>query len=368
MAAELKMDPQPIAALELLDSLVTSVFLLDRDLHITYLNAAAQTLLGLSPNQALGRRITDAVRGAEALVPLFERARQGGEGVLQRELAWPAAGGIDRILDCAVTEVALGGDAHGLLLEIEDITQHRRLTRENALLAQLGGSRLMVRQLAHEIKNPLGGLRGAAQLLERELLDPALREYTRVIISEADRLTNLLDCMLGPGRPPAKQLVNVHELLERVYRLLRGEAAEEVAIERDYDPSLPAIEVDPNHIIQAMLNLGRNAIQALSGGREGSPRVESPRLTLRTRVASNVGIGGRRHRLVASIQFEDNGPGVPIEIRDTIFYPLVSGRSDGSGLGLGIAQDLVSRHGGLIEFDSAPGRTIFAIYLPMDSA
>jgi two-component system nitrogen regulation sensor histidine kinase GlnL len=363
MAAELKMDPQPVAALELLDSLVTSVFLLDRDLHITYLNAAAQTLLGLSPNQALGRRITDAVRGAESLVPLFERARQGSEGVLQRELAWPASGGVDRILDCAVTEVALGGDAHGLLLEIEDITQHRRLTRENALLAQLGGSRLMVRQLAHEIKNPLGGLRGAAQLLERELLDPALREYTRVIISEADRLTNLLDCMLGPGRAPAKQLVNVHELLERVYRLLRGEAAEGIAIERDYDPSLPAIEVDPNHIIQAMLNLGRNAIQALSGGHEASPR-----LTLRTRVATNVGIGGHRHRLVASIQFEDNGPGVPVDIRDTIFYPLVSGRSDGSGLGLGIAQDLVSRHGGLIEFDSAPGRTIFVIYLPMDSA
>jgi two-component system nitrogen regulation sensor histidine kinase GlnL len=379
MAAELKMHTQPVAALELLDSLVTSVFLLDRELQVTYLNAAAQTLLGLSPNQALGRRITDAVRGAESLLPLFQRARQGGEGVVQRELAWPAAGGVDRILDCAVTEVALGGEATGLLLEIEDITQHRRLTRENALLAQLGGSRLMVRQLAHEIKNPLGGLRGAAQLLERELLDPALREYTRVIISEADRLANLLDSMLGPGRPPAKQLVNVHELLERVYRLLRGEAHEEVAIERDYDPSLPAIQVDPNHIIQAMLNLGRNAIQALSGGgREGSragaearrvpaPGVSAPRLTLRTRVATNVGIGGRRHRLVASIQFEDNGPGVPVEIRDTIFYPLVSGRSEGSGLGLGIAQDLVSRHGGLIEFDSTPGRTIFVIYLPMDT-
>jgi two-component system, NtrC family, nitrogen regulation sensor histidine kinase GlnL len=383
MAAELKMQPQPLAALELLDSLVTSVFLLDRELHVTYLNAAAQTLLGLSPNQVLGRRITEAVRGAESLLPLFARARQGGEGVVQRELAWPASGGVDRILDCAVTEVALGGAVSGLLLEIEDITQHRRLTRENALLAQLGGSRLMVRQLAHEIKNPLGGLRGAAQLLERELLDPALREYTRVIISEADRLTNLLDCMLGPGRPPAKQLVNVHELLERVYRLLRGEAHEEVAIERDYDPSLPAIEVDPNHIIQAMLNLGRNAIQALASGREGSaaraeapgvatrgeqsPGAVTPCLTLRTRVATNVGIGGQRHRLVASIQFEDNGPGVPVDIRDTIFYPLVSGRSAGSGLGLGIAQDLVSRHGGLIEFDSAPGRTIFAIYLPMDT-
>jgi two-component system, NtrC family, nitrogen regulation sensor histidine kinase GlnL len=188
-----------------------------------------------------------------------------------------------------------------------------------------------------------------------------LREYTRIIISEADRLANLLDSMLGPGRPPAKQLVNVHELLERVYHLLRSEAPEGVTVDRDYDPSLPALTLDPNHIIQAMLNLGRNAIQALSGA-----QLPQPRLTLRTRVANNVGIGGRRHRLVASIQFEDNGHGVPADIHDTIFYPLVSGRRDGSGLGLGIAQDLVTRHGGLIEFDSAPGRTIFVIYLPME--
>ncbi len=363
LAAEFKLSAPQIESSELLDNLVTSVFLLDQDLRVLYLNAAAQTLLGLGSNQALGRSITDLTRGSETLMPLFERARQGGEGVVQRELAWPAPGGVDRILDCAVTQVTLGQHNARLLLEIEDITQHRRLTRENALLAQLGGSRLMVRQLAHEIKNPLGGLRGAAQLLERELLDPALREYTRIIISEADRLTNLLDSMLGPGRPPSKQLINVHELLERVYHLLRGEAPEGVTVDRDYDPSLPPLTVDPNHIIQAMLNLGRNAIQALSGG-----NVQSPRLILRTRAVSNVSVGTQRHRLVASIQFEDNGPGVLAEIRDTIFYPLVSGRADGSGLGLGIAQDLVSRHGGLIEFDSAPGRTIFVISLPMDTA
>jgi two-component system nitrogen regulation sensor histidine kinase GlnL len=362
LAAEFTLDPLRIEGTELLDGLVTSVFLLDNNLNVGYLNAAAQTLLGLGRNQTLGRNIAELTRGAETLLPLFERARLSGEGVVQRELAWPASGGVDRILDCAVTQITLGKDNVRLLLEIEDITQHRRLTRENALLAQLGGSRLMVRQLAHEIKNPLGGLRGAAQLLERELLDPALREYTRVIISEADRLTNLLDSMLGPGRPPAKQLVNVHELLERVYHLLRSEAPEGVTVERDYDPSLPPLTLDPNHIIQAMLNLGRNAIQALSGA-----QVHAPRLILRTRAANNVSVGAQRHRLVASIQFEDNGPGVLSEIRDTIFYPLVSGRSDGTGLGLGIAQDLVSRHGGLIEFDSAPGRTIFVISLPMDS-
>jgi two-component system, NtrC family, nitrogen regulation sensor histidine kinase GlnL len=363
LAAELHPHPLRLDSSELLDAMVTSIFLLDQDLHVIYLNSAAQTLLGLGSNQALGRRIVDLSRGTELLLPLFERARNGGEGVVQRELALPGTAGADRILDCAVTEVLLRDQGPRLLLEVEDITQHRRLTRENALLAQLGGSRLMVRQLAHEIKNPLGGLRGAAQLLERELLDPALREYTRVIISEADRLTSLLDSMLGPGRPPSKQLINVHELLERVYHLLRSEAPTEVIIDRDYDPSLPPITVDPNHIIQAMLNLGRNAIQALSGA-----PILSPRLVLRTRAASNVSVGAHRHKLVASIQFEDNGPGVPNDIRDTIFYPLVSGRSDGTGLGLGIAQDLVSRHGGLIEYDSAPGKTTFVISLPMDSA
>src|SRR5579859_5814983 len=356
------MDTLRIDGTELLDAMVTSVFLLDQDLRVTYLNAAAQTLLGLGPNQALGRSIADLTRGAESLQPMFDRARSGGEGVVLRELTWPAPGGADRILDCAVTQILIGQQASRLLLEVEDITQHRRLTRENTLLAQLGGSRLMVRQLAHEIKNPLGGLRGAAQLLERELLDPALREYTRVIISEADRLTNLLDSMLGPGRPPAKQLINVHEILERVYHLLRSEAPEGVTVDRDYDPSLPPLTVDPNHIIQAMLNLGRNAIQALSGG-----GVQSPRLVLRTRAASGVSIGTKRHRLVASIQFEDNRPGVAAEIRAPIVYPLVSGHPEGTGLGLGIAQDLVSRHGGLIEFDSALGRTIFVIFLPMDS-
>src|ERR1700738_3894200 len=266
MAAELKQDTIHIEGIGLLDSLVTSVFLLDQELHVDYLNAAAQTLLGLGPNQALGRSITELTRGAASLLPLFDRARYGGEGVVQRELAWPAPGGADRILDCAVTHITLGQDNSRLLLEIEDITQHRRLTRENALLAQLGGSRLMVRQLAHEIKNPLGGLRGAAQLLERELLDPSLREYTRVIISEADRLANLLDSMLGPGRPPAKQLINVHELLEGVYHTLGREAPEGVIVDRDYDPSLPALAIDPNHIIQAMLNLGRNAIQRVVRG------------------------------------------------------------------------------------------------------
>jgi two-component system nitrogen regulation sensor histidine kinase GlnL len=364
MAAELLHASQRIVGTELLDALVTSVFLLDQDLQVSYLNAAAQTLLGLSPNQALGRRITDLTRGAETLLPLFERARLGGEAVVHRELAWPAPGSVDRILDCAVTQITMGPGPSAPAAGNRGHHSAPRLTRENALLAQLGGSRLMVRQLAHEIKNPLGGVRGAAQLLERELLDPALREYTRVIISEADRLTNLLDSMLGPGRPPAKQLTNLHELLERVYHLLRSEAPEGVTVDRDYDPSLPPLTVDPNHIIQAMLNLGRNAMQALSaGGNVHAPRrgccAPAPRAmsaSARAAIAwsppSNSKTTARAcPRIFATPFFIRWSPGAPTA----------------PGLGLGIAQDLVSRHGGLIEFDSAPGRTIFVISLPMDS-
>ncbi len=354
MAAE---DPRA-----LLDELVTSVFVLDTELRVRYLNASAEALFASGASHAEGRRFCELAPGAENLLPLFDLVLAGADSVAQREVALPGPGGSERVLDCTVARAGGGQQAPRLIVEIKDVTQHRRLTRENALLAQLGGSRLMVRQLAHEIKNPLGGLRGAAQLLQRELADKELREYTRVIINEADRLTSLLDSMLGPGRPPLMRRISVHELLEHVYQLLRSEASPSVLIERDYDPSLPPLTVDPDHIIQAMLNLGRNSLQALGSA------VANPRLILRTRVGLHTGLAATRTRPVASIQFEDNGPGVPADICDTLFYPLVSGRSGGTGLGLGIAQDLVSRHDGLIEFDSAPGRTVFTISLPMEAA
>jgi two-component system nitrogen regulation sensor histidine kinase GlnL len=198
-------------------------------------------------------------------------------------------------------------------------------------------------------------LRGAAQLLERELHEH-LREYTGVIISEADRLTALVDSMIGPARAPQKTLINVHELCEHVYRLLRSEARAGVLVERDYDPSLPNAEVDANQIIQALLNIARNALLAVG---------ERGRIVIRTRIAANVNIGTLRHKLAASLQVEDNGPGVPPEIADTIFFPLVTGRANGTGLGLAVSQDLVTRHGGLIEFESKPGRTVFTILLPL---
>jgi two-component system nitrogen regulation sensor histidine kinase GlnL len=343
----------------LLDGVATCLVWLDGNGAVLHLNEPAEDLFGVSRSHAAGRSIRDLLKANAELDGVISRARAAGAQYSRRELpfeAGPAAP--PRTLDVTVTPFEEPGHPGGVIVELADVTQHQRILRENALLTQLGGSRAMVRQLAHEIKNPLGGLRGAAQLLERQLKDPALHEYTTVIISEADRLAALVDALLGPGQPPRKEPVNIHELVQHVGHLLAAEAPNGVAIERDYDPSLPRLRLDRNQVIQALLNLGRNAIQAV--GSRG-------RIVLRTRALTNASIGSRRYRVVASIQVEDDGPGVPVELKDTVFYPLVTGRQGGTGLGLAVAQDLVGRHDGLIEFDSRPGRTVFSILLPFDS-
>ena len=263
----------------------------------------------------------------------------------------------ERMVDCRVSPIN-AGDAC-LLVEITDVTRRVQINRENALLIQHGAGRQMIRQLAHEIKNPLGGIRGAAQLLERQLDDEDVREYTQVVISETDRLAALVDTLLGPGGPPNKQPVNVHELLEYVVRIIDAEGEKNLTIHRDYDPGLPAIDLDRDQLVQAFLNLVRNAAASLDG--QGT-------LTLRSRAATNFTIGNVRHRVIASIEIEDDGPGIPQDLQDSIFYPLVTSRPDGTGLGLPAAQELLSRHGGLIEFESRPGRTVFFVRIPLDQS
>jgi len=345
-------------AADLLDALSTGIVMLDAQLCPVYANVAAQDLLAFSLNKARGRPFSELVHEANGLSGILKRALQSREGIADRELAVRPVGSPRevRTLDVTITPLAGGLTGMHLLLELADTTQRQRISRENDLLARLDGSRLMVRQLAHEIKNPLGGLRGAAQLLERELPGAALREYTQVIIGEADRLTALVDSMAGPSRPPDKSVLNVHEICEHVYRLLRAEAPRSISIERDYDPSLPDARLDRHQLIQALLNVARNALQALGG---------KGRIVLRTRARSNVSIGSIPHRLVASVQVQDDGPGVPPQLRSSIFYPLVTGRANGTGLGLAVAQDLVTRNGGIIEFDSEPGRTVFTLLLPL---
>ncbi len=346
---------------ELFDALSTGIILLDAQLCPIYANVAAQNLLAFSLNQARGRPFGDFLHDANGLLTILRRSLETSQGISDRELTVRPIGSPReaRVLDITVTP--LEGQVTGthLLLELTDDTARSRISRENDLLARLDSSRMMIRQLAHEIKNPLGGLRGAAQLLGRELSNDTLKEYTGVIIREADRLSALVDSMSGPARPPLKASLNVHEICEHVFHLVRAEARGTVIVDRDYDPSLPSATLDRNQIIQAFLNVARNALQALG---------ERGRIILRTRALSNVSIGSVRHKLVASLQVEDNGPGVPEELRSSIFYPLVTGRATGTGLGLAVAQELVTRHGGLIEFESEPGRTIFTLLLPLGDA
>ena len=345
---------------DLLDALATGVVLLDAADGVIHANVAAQGLLGVGLNQARGRSFLDLFVEHLPLQALLQRARERGEVFAERELALrPLSAPRDaRVIDVTVTPIEDHGGARRLLLEMVDAVPRSRINRENELRARLEGSRMMTRQLAHEIKNPLGGLRGAAQLLERQLPDAALREYTGVIINEADRLTALVDSMAGPTRVPHKTPLNVHEICEHVFRLLEAEAkpGAEIALERDYDPSVPDGSFDRNQLVQALLNLARNALQAVDG---------RGRIVLRTRAVANAHIGPVRHRLAVRIEVVDDGPGVPPEIRGSLFYPLVTGRANGTGLGLAVAQEIVTRNGGLIEFDSEPGRTVFSVLLPL---
>jgi two-component system nitrogen regulation sensor histidine kinase GlnL len=350
-------DPGAFDPAGILDQLTTAVIVVDAEDRVSWLNVAAADLLATGQAAARGRGLATLVQDGRAIEALVARSRESAEPLALRALELAPAARSDARYHVDITLAPLSGAAGGVLIEIADTTKPSRMNRDSALLAQQGGSRLMARQLAHEIKNPLGGLRGAAQLLERELPDERLKEYTRVIIGEADRLRALVDSLLGPARQIRRERVNVHELIDRVYWLARAEAPEGIAIERDYDPSLPVLALDRDLMVQAMLNIARNAVQAV--GERGA-------ITMRSRALTQATIGAERHRVVASLQFEDNGPGVPAELGETIFYPLVSAREGGTGLGLAVAQDIATRHGGIIEFDSRPGRTVFSLLLPLE--
>ena len=320
------------------------------------LNPAAENILGISRKRAHGQALLQLVDDEPEMREILARVASTGDHYAnEMRLAPTEVHADERIIDCHVSPVSI--DDAKLLVEVTDVTRRTQINREHALLIQHGAGRQMIRQLAHEIKNPLGGIRGAAQLLERQLDEAELREYTDVVISETDRLAGLVDTLLGPGGPPNKQPVNVHELLEYVVRIIEAEDNKKPAICRDYDPGLPLIDLDRDQMVQAFLNLVRNATAALEG--QGT-------ITLRSRAATNFTIGDIRHRVIASIEIEDDGPGIPADLQDSIFYPLVTSRPEGTGLGLPAAQELISRHGGLIEFESRPGRTLFIVRIPLD--
>jgi two-component system nitrogen regulation sensor histidine kinase GlnL len=344
----------PFPGLELL---ATAVLVLGRDLVVCYANPAAENLFELSCRQLVGNAAGALFGDAPALFQAIEKALATGASYTEQELELGVNGKPRLHLSCTVSAIESPGAA--LLLEFRHIDQQLKIAREERLLEQQQTNRELIRSLAHEIKNPLGGIRGAAQLLERELDRPPLIEYTQVIIGEADRLQTLVNRLLTPHRLPNYRRTNVHELLDRVASLVKAEFPD-VAIETDFDISLPEFDADPEQLTQALLNVVRNAAQALQS-------IAPPRqIRLTTRVARSVTLAKRRYQLALAVTVEDNGPGVADDIRDRIFFPLVSGREGGSGLGLTIAQTFIAQHNGTIECESAPGRTVFTILLPLE--
>jgi len=337
-----------------LDLLSAAVVVLDRELRIVYLNPAAEALLALSHRNVATHIFPDLFVDGPAFGTKLAQALAELRGFVDQELSLTRPGCDPLHLNCVVTPLDMGPAA--LLIEFRHIEQQLRIEREAQRLTQHEANRELIRNLAHEIKNPLGGIRGSAQLLEGELDRSELREYTQVIIKEADRLQVLLDRLRTPNRPPQLGPVNIHEVCERVRALILAEFPQGILIVRDYDASLPDVYGDREQLIQAVLNVVRNAAQSLSG--KGT-------IELRTRVARHATLATSRHRLALELQVVDNGPGVPAAIRDRIFYPLVSGREGGSGLGLTLAQTFVQHHHGVIEVDSEPGRTCFRILLPL---
>ncbi|MEQ6917691.1 nitrogen regulation protein NR(II) [Halomonas aquatica] len=340
----------------LMEHLTTAVLLLDGKLRLCWMNPAAEALLAVSLGRLKGQPLPSLVTGDEDIGALLAKALDEFHPFTQREARLTLVTG--EVLTVDYTASPLSADE--LLIEVEPRDRLLRISREESLQSRQETIKVLARGLAHEVKNPLGGIRGAAQLLERDLDDPGLQEFTHIIIEEVDRLRDLVDSMLGPNRVVHHEPLNIHKVLERVRSLLLVEHPS-VWIERDYDPSLPDLSGDESQMIQAVLNVARNAVEAMT---ESS--TTSPRLVLRTRARRQFTLGAERHRLVCEVAIIDNGPGIPRSLRETLFYPMVSGRAEGSGLGLSIAQSILHQHQGLIECDSAPGHTQFRLLIPLE--
>ena len=349
--------PSNVTAERILDSMATAVLVFDAQSRLTSINQAGEVMLAHSARHVHGRPVHELVLNAEVMIAQIASTLSSGQTVTQRGCLLELPDAPDLRVNCTFTPITDRDGTPQVLIELRRIDHHLRIEQEERLITQQQATHELLRGLAHEIKNPLGGLRGAAQLLEREISDAALKEYTHIIISEADRLQSLLDRMLGPNNMPDIQAVNIHEVLEHVRELVQVEAGAGLRVVHDYDPSVPDLQADRDMLLQSLLNIVRNAAQAL--GNQGE-------IMLRTRVRRNFNIGSRKHRLVARIEVIDNGPGIDEALRKQIFYPMITGRRDGTGLGLSMAQALISRHQGLIECRSRPGETVFTILLPLD--
>jgi two-component system nitrogen regulation sensor histidine kinase GlnL len=340
----------------IVDNQATAILLLNKKCELEYMNSAAEEIFSVSSKRAEGIKFSSMLAGDDEEFHLrMHDSVKRGESWTEHECLLRMADGREVTANCTINPVVLRGDEKALL-EIITLDRQLKILKESHLLEEHQATRSMLRGMAHEIKNPLGGLRGAAQLLEAELDNNHLTEYTGIIIKEADRLHKLVDRMLGPNMVPNKKLHNIHEVMEHVYSLVSAEEAKKIKFRIDYDPSIPTISFDRDLLVQAILNITRNAIRAVDDNAE---------IIFKTRVLRRHTINGKAHKLVACLSVIDNGPGISDDIAAKIFFPMVSGQTDGTGLGLAISQMLINQHDGLIEFESIVGRTEFRVMLPI---
>jgi two-component system nitrogen regulation sensor histidine kinase GlnL len=340
------------------ENLYTAVLVFDRNLRLRRMNTAGENLLLTSFRKTAGLTAGEIFTNSPGFVENLQRTLETRNPLTDRGVAIQLPGNKTITVDCIFTPILTSGDHHELILEMTDTHYMSRFLKEESLSALHDIARESLRGMAHEIKNPLGGLRGAAQLLERELNDSELTEYTRIIIREADRLGKLIDRMLTPNGKLNIDTVNIHEILEYVQSLLEAESDNVLQIERDYDPSLPNLEADQEQLIQAIFNIFRNAVQAIP---------DDGHIWLNTRIKRMCTIRQHLYKLAVLIEIIDDGPGVPAEIENGLFYPMVTGRAEGTGLGLSIAQSLIQSHGGLVEYERVDQQTVFRILLPLRS-
>ncbi|MDG1310692.1 MAG: nitrogen regulation protein NR(II) [Porticoccaceae bacterium] len=347
----------------LLDNLNTAVLLLNADLVIDYINPAAEALLQVSSQRLCGSDATGIFADANMSLQTLKETLDSGSPHTRRHEYLRVPNSESAQVDYTITPLELNSRAM-LLMEMQPIDRFLKINRDEALLSVHDTSKSLIRGLAHEIKNPLGGIRGAAQLLDQMIaeqgLDGETRELCQIVTTEADRLRNLVDRLLGPNHLPQLERLSIHEVTEHVAALLEAETQGNLQFIRDYDPSIPDIEGDREQLIQAVLNVARNAMQAVMDSAQADPQI-----IFRSRVHRSFTIAGQHHKVICRLEIIDNGPGVSEEIKERIFFPMISGRSEGSGLGLTIAQTAINGHQGIIECESEAGRTCFSIYLPI---
>ena len=351
------MDHTEQRAAQIIDHLATSVLLFDENLHLVSINSAGESLLSMSSKRILGLTPEKIWPNTMFFPDMIRKSFQFVRTRIERGVEMGLINRDSVKVDCIFTPIVINDETKEIIVELVGVdTFVREMQEFNHQTVQKVANE-SVQGMAHEIKNPLGGIRGAAQLMEKELDDESLLEYTKIIINESDRLRNFLDRMMAANTYPVRSDTNIHEIIEYVISIIRVESSRNLHIEKDYDPSIPTINADREQLIQAVLNLLRNAVQATTN---------DERILLKTRIKRQITIQNKLNKLAIQLDIIDNGPGIPAEIESGAFYPMVTGHAEGTGLGLSIAQQLIQSHGGIINYERKENNTYFSILLPVE--